>query len=102
MSEATPSTIAQSWLRGSQIAVRKKSTSKECIVCHYWHYLYNGFKFQHSVCNGSHDVLMMPMNLNDSGILNICNVDYGCVIDGICKSESINLFKKWWVNMAKR
>ena len=34
------------------------------MVCHYW--LFNhGFKFQHPVCNGCHDLTMLCLNLSD-------------------------------------
>ena len=29
----------------------KTSASKECDICHYWHFLNKGFKFQPIVCN---------------------------------------------------
>ena len=45
------------------INVKKTSESKECDSCHYWYFLYKGFKFQPNVCNGCHDLLMMSMNL---------------------------------------
>ena len=31
------------------IYVNKRSVSKECIICHYWHYLYKTFKLQPDV-----------------------------------------------------
>ena len=31
-------------------------------------------------CNGCHDLLMMPINLNEVTILNITSVDYCCII----------------------
>ena len=42
-----------------------------------------GSKFQLSVCNVCHDVSMMSMTLNNIAILNICDVDYCFVINGI-------------------
>ena len=52
--------------------------------------------------NGSHDVLMMSMELKDIDILNICGVDHCCIITGITTSEDMNLLinadlseKKW-------
>ena len=36
---------------------------------------------------------MMSIKLNDIAILNINGADYGCIIDGICKKESVNLIK---------
>ena len=80
------------------IDVNKTSTSKECIICHYWHFLDKGFKFQPDVCNGCHDVLMMFMNLSDISILNIHGADYRCVITGISKSEAVNLLQNAVLN----
>ena len=47
------------------------NTSKECIICHYWYFLDKEFKFQPSVCNLFHDLLMMSININSIAILNI-------------------------------
>ena len=80
------------------IDVNKTSTSKECIICHYWHFLDKVFKFQPDVCNGCHDVLMMFMNLSDISILNIHGADYRCVITGISKSEAVNLLQNAVLN----
>ena len=35
----------------------------------------------------------MSINLNDIAILNICHVDYCCIINGIDESEVINLLQ---------
>ena len=53
------------------IDVNKTSASKECIICHYWSLLDEGFKFQPSVFNGCYDILMMSMNLNEIAVLNM-------------------------------
>ena len=53
------------------IDVNKTSASKEYGVCHYWYFLNYSFKFQPSVYNRCHDLLMMSMNLTNIGILNI-------------------------------
>ena len=49
--------------------------------------------FQPDICNGCHDVLMMFMNLNDIANLKIRGVDYRCIINGISKSEVVNLLQ---------
>ena len=36
---------------------------------------------------------MMSINLNDYGILNIQNVDYCCNINGISKSNNVNILQ---------
>ena len=63
------------------------------------------FKFQSDVCNGCHDVLMMPTNLSNFAILNIHGDDYWCVecidfmywvyvsISGICRNLAEILHK---------
>ena len=75
------------------IDVKRASKSKECDICHYWHFLYKGFKPQPHVCNGYYDLLMMSMNLSDVAILNIHGADYRCIISGISKSEAVILLR---------
>ena len=75
------------------INVNKTSASKECDICHHWHFLDKGFKFQLDVCKGCHDVLMMPIKLNDIAILNIRGVDYRCIINRISKNDAVNLLQ---------
>ena len=53
-----------------ELVLIKTSESKECGICHYWHFLNFSFKFQTNVCNRCHDLLMMSMNLSDIAILN--------------------------------
>ena len=55
-----------------------KSNSKKCMVCHYWFYNH-GFKFQESVCNGSHN-LILCLNISNIAIVTVKNVDYCCII----------------------
>ena len=40
-----------------QMTDTKSSSSKECMICHYW-FFNHGFKFQDYVCNGGHDLKM--------------------------------------------
>ena len=84
------------------IDVYKTSTSKDCDSCHYWYFLNKGFKFQLSVCNRCHDLLMMSMNLSDIAILNIKGSDYRCIIGGISKNEAINLIKNIYFTESSR
>ena len=71
------------------LMLKKNKCSKERIICHYRYLLDEGLKFQSSVCNCCHNVLRME--LNSIAILNIHDVDYRCIINGISKSEAINL-----------
>ena len=82
------------------IDVNKISASKESIVSYYWCFLKKGFKFQPDVCNGCNDVLIISMNISDIAILNIQGADCRCIINGISKSEPVNLLQK--VNLNER
>ena len=73
--------------------VNKTSASKECVVCHYWYFLSNSFKFQSNVCQRCYDLWMMSMYLSDIAILNIKGSDYNCIISLISKNEAINLMQ---------
>ena len=72
--------------------VNETSASKECIICHYWHFLDRRFKYQSSVCKGCHDALMISADIHGSTILNIDDVDYRCIINGT--SKCVQLSKK--------
>ena len=82
------------------IDVNKASASRECDICHCWHFLNKGFMFQPNACNRCHDLLMMSMNRSDIAILNIKSADYHCIISGISKNEAINLMQI--VDLAKK
>ena len=75
------------------IDVNKTSTSKECVICHYWYFLNYSFKFQLYVCNRCYDLIMMSANLGDIVILNIKCSDYHCMISLISKNEAIKLLQ---------
>ena len=55
-------------------------------------FLNKGFKFQLSLCNESHDVLMMSIDFNSIAILKIHSVDYCYSISRISKSGALDLF----------
>ena len=62
------------------IVANKSSASKDCDLCQYWYFLNYSFKFQPNVCSRCHDLLIMPVNLSDIGIINIKGSDYHCLI----------------------
>ena len=45
------------------------------------------------MCKECHDVLEMCINLNDIAISNIRGVDYRCIINGISKSDGVNVLQ---------
>ena len=56
------------------IDVNETSASKVSDICHYWYFLNYSFKFQPTVCNRCHGLLMMSINLSNTAILNIIAV----------------------------
>ena len=75
------------------IDANKTNKSKECNIYHYWFFFDKAFKFQRNVCNGCDDVLMISINVNQIAILNIKGAYYYCVINGINKSDAVNLLQ---------
>ena len=69
------------------IACNKSDTSKESMICHYW-FFNPGFKFQDSVCNGCHDLVILCLNISNIAIITVKNVGYCCIIQN-SKSEVI-------------
>ena len=67
----------------------KSNNSKQCIFCEYC-FFNHGFKYQDSVCNVCHDLLMQYVNISDFAIITVKGPDYCCIIYGISKSETIN------------
>ena len=76
-----------------ELILIRQSESKECDTCHYRYFLDKGFRFQPYVCNRCHYFLKMSLSLSDIAILNIKGTDYCCIINGISKSEAINLIQ---------
>ena len=73
------------------IDINKTSTSKECMLCHYWYYENVGFKFEVHVCNKCHDVLMTAYDLKNIAILNVKGVDYRCFLWGVSKNDATDI-----------
>ena len=75
---------------GKGIDIAKSNNSKECMIISFFNHR---FKFQDSVYNGCHDLKMLSVNISDIDIITIKNVNYGCIIHKISKSEAINLLE---------
>ena len=46
----------------------KTNLSKECDICHYWHFKNIGFKYEPDLCNRCHDLLQKAMGFNNIAI----------------------------------
>ena len=67
------------------ISEDKSDNSKECIVHDYWYFNY-GSKFQKSVCNGCHDLLMLSLNISNVTSLTVKGIDHCCIQKSVCNS----------------
>ena len=59
--------------------INKSNKSKQCMVCHYWHFKDISYKFQPYFCNKCHDISKMAYKLENIAIPNVNGVDYRCV-----------------------
>ena len=73
------------------IDFNKSNKSKECILCHYWHFKDIGYKYESNVCNRCHDLSVMVYDPNDFMILNLKGVDYRCFVFNMSKCDAIKL-----------
>ena len=53
------------------IDINKTKTSKECDICHYWHFLERNFNYESYLCIGCHDLMQKAINFNDVAIVSI-------------------------------
>ena len=58
------------------IDINKTSVSKERDIRHFWYLFNKALMFQTYVCNGSHDFIVISINLSNTAILNVKSVDY--------------------------
>ena len=78
--------------RNKGIDLAQSNNSKKGMIFYYW--LFNhGFKFQDYICNGSQDLTMFSVNISNITIVIVENIHYLCIIDGIRKSQAINLLE---------
>ena len=80
------------------IDINKSDKSKECMICHYWHFKDIGYKYEPHVCNGCHDLSMVVYDLNNFMNLSIKGIDYRCYVFNISKSDAINLLNNSVLN----
>ena len=78
------------------IDFNKTNASKECDISHYWYFLKKNLSFNQMSAIDA----MMSMNLSNIYFLNIKNIDYLCIINGISKSEAIKLLQN--IDLAEK
>ena len=47
----------------------KRSASKECDICHFWHFKDIGVKYEPYLCNDCHDLMQNAMSFNNVAIV---------------------------------
>ena len=57
---------------------KSNDKSKECDICHYWHFSDQNFSYQPHLCNGCHDLMQKDLSFNDVAIVSIKGND--CII----------------------
>ena len=73
-----------------EIDVSMTNASKECDICHYWHFKDIGFKYELYLFN---DLMQKAMNFNDVAIVSVKGSDYRIHSVYIRKDDAINVMK---------
>ena len=60
------------------------------MICHYWYLLNKFCRYESTVCNGIHDVLMMAFGLENIAIPNIKVADFRCIILNMSGIDAIS------------
>ena len=77
------------------IDVNKSSNSKECSLCHYWHFIDKNFNYGPYLCNGCHDMSMKVVNLKDLAIISVKENFY---LVFMSKNDTTKLLKNYNLN----
>ena len=72
------------------IDTAKSNNSKESFIGHYRQFNH-GLEFEDSICNGSHYLLMLCLNISDIAIVTVIGADNCYIIYEISKFEAIHL-----------
>ena len=60
----------------------------------------HGFKFQHFICNGCHDLKMLSVSVSDIAIITVKDVDYRCIQKQLIYLKIlyliVGIYKKYW------
>ena len=73
------------------IDINKTNLSKECDICHYWHFENICFKNEPYLCNGFHDLMQKAMSFNNVAILYVKRNPYRIHFWYMSKDDAINI-----------
>ena len=73
------------------IDVNKTNLSKECDICHYWHFKDIGFKYEPYLCNGCNDLMQKAMSFDNVALVCVKGNAYRIHFWYISKDDAINI-----------
>ena len=73
------------------IDINKTSASKECKICHYWHFKNIGFKYESHLCNGCHRLMQEAVSFNNIAIVYVKGSVYRIHFWYMNKDDAINI-----------
>ena len=73
------------------IDANKTSASKECHICHYWHFKNIDFKYEPYLCNGCDNLMQKAMSFNNAAIVYVKGSDYRIHFSYMSKDDTINI-----------
>ena len=65
--------------------------SKECHVCHYWHFLDKNFSYELHLCNGRHGLMQNATSFNDVATASIKGGDCRIHFWYMSKDDAISI-----------
>ena len=73
------------------IDINKTNLSKECDICHYWHFKNICFKYEPYLCNGFHDLMQNARSFNNDAIVYVKRNAYRIHFWYMSKDDAINM-----------
>ena len=70
---------------------KSNDKSKECDICHYWHFSDKNFIYQPYLCNGCHDLMQKAISLNNVAIVSVKGNDYRIHFWYMSQDDAINI-----------
>ena len=71
--------------------INKTNASKECDICHYWHFKDIGFKYEPYLRNGCHDLMQKAMSFNNIAIVYVKGSAYRIHFWYMSKDDAISI-----------
>ena len=73
------------------IDVNKRNESKECMLCHYWYFLYKNFIYGPYLCDGYYNIMQKSVNFKNIAVFHFKKSAYRIYFLGMTKHEAKKL-----------